>query len=132
MKITTPSTPADTFYFNFDLRDFNTKMQSDDTTAILEISLFRYYIALYDGCIQWGKVDDDGYLWLIYSPGHDYKLTTTQFLTLFFFIMSKNVILSLLAQGNTGDQILQILDTIVADIEQEGINSCAEVFEVWM
>jgi len=25
---------------------------------------------------------------------------------------------------------LQILDTLVADIEQEGINSCAEVFEV--
>ena len=44
--------------------------------------------------------------------------------------MSKTVILSMLAQGNTGDQILQILDTIVADIEQEGINSCAEVFEV--
>jgi hypothetical protein len=62
MKLTTNSTPADTFYFNFDLRDFNTKMRSEDTTAILEISLFRYYIALYDGCIQWGKVDEDGYL----------------------------------------------------------------------
>jgi hypothetical protein len=27
---------------------------------------------------------------------------------------------------------LNILDTLVSDIEQEGINSCAEVFEVWM
>jgi hypothetical protein len=27
---------------------------------------------------------------------------------------------------------LTILDTLVSDIEQEGINSCAEVFEVWM
>jgi hypothetical protein len=27
---------------------------------------------------------------------------------------------------------LTILDTLVADIEQEGINSCAEVFEVWL
>ena len=46
--------------------------------------------------------------------------------------MSLSVALSLLAQGNNGDQILQILDTLVADIEQEGINSCAEVFEVWI
>ena len=50
----------------------------------------------------------------------------------FSFIMSLSVALSLLAQGNNGDQILQILDTLVADIEQEGINSCAEVFEVWL
>ena len=61
MKISTKSTPADTFYFNFDLRDTMTKLK-DENTAILEISLFRYYIALYDGCIQWGKVDEDGYL----------------------------------------------------------------------
>lgn len=61
MKIATLSTPADTFYFNFDLRDVMTKMQ-DENTAILEISLFRYYIGLYDGCIQWGKVDEEGYL----------------------------------------------------------------------
>jgi len=51
-----------------------------------------------------------------------------QFTTLFFVIMSKSVILSLLAQGNTGNEILSILDTIVEDIEQENINSCAEVF----
>ena len=36
--------------------------------------------------------------------------------------MSLSIALSLLAQGNNGDQILQILDTLVADIEQEGIN----------
>ena len=47
-----------------------------------------------------------------------------------FFIMSLSIALSLLAQGNNGDEILNILDTLVADIEQEGINSCAEVFEV--
>ena len=51
-----------------------------------------------------------------------------QFTTLSFFIMSKSVVLSLLAQGNTGAEILTILDTIVSDIEQENINSCAEVF----
>ena len=44
--------------------------------------------------------------------------------------MSKQVILSMLAQGNTGDEILSILDAIVSDIEQEGIDSCAEVFAV--
>ena len=51
-----------------------------------------------------------------------------QFTTLSFVIMSKSVILSLLAQGNTGTEILSILDTIVSDIEQENINNCAEVF----
>ena len=40
--------------------------------------------------------------------------------------------LSLLAQGNTGDEILSILDVIVADIEQENIDSCAEVFANWL
>ena len=54
----------------------------------------------------------------------------TQFLTLFFFIMSKKVLLSLLAQGNNGTEILEILDVIVADIEQENIDSVAEVFAV--
>ena len=44
--------------------------------------------------------------------------------------MSKSVLLSLLAQGNTGNEILTILDSIVSDIEQENIDSCAEVFEV--
>jgi hypothetical protein len=44
--------------------------------------------------------------------------------------MSLSIALSLLAQGNNGTEILNILDTLVSDIEQEGINSCAEVFEV--
>ena len=43
----------------------------------------------------------------------------------FFVIMSKSVILSLLAQGNTGTEILSILDTLVADIEQENIDDVA-------
>jgi hypothetical protein len=44
--------------------------------------------------------------------------------------MSKQVIFSMLDQGNTGNEILSILDVIVSDIEQEGIDSCAEVFAV--
>ena len=44
--------------------------------------------------------------------------------------MSLSIALSLLAQGNNGAEILTILDALVSDIEQEGINSCAEVFEV--
>ena len=43
----------------------------------------------------------------------------------FFVIMSKSVILSLLAQGNSGTEILDILDTLVADIEQENIDDVA-------
>ena len=46
----------------------------------------------------------------------------------FFVIMSKSVILSLLAQGNSGTEILTILDTLVADIEQENINDVAEYY----
>tara|TARA_R110000868_G_scaffold43748_3_gene146849 strand:- start:51197 stop:51397 length:201 start_codon:yes stop_codon:yes gene_type:complete len=48
--------------------------------------------------------------------------------TLFFFIMSNSVVLSLLAQGNNGNEILNILDAIVADIEQENIDDAAEYF----
>jgi hypothetical protein len=44
----------------------------------------------------------------------------------FSLIMSKSIALSLLAQGNTGEQILQILDTLVADIQQENINDFVE------
>ena len=37
--------------------------------------------------------------------------------------MSKNVMLSLLAQGNTGSEILSILDTLAADtIAEAGYN----------
>ena len=32
--------------------------------------------------------------------------------------MSKTVMLSMLAQGNTGDEILQILDTLIDDNQQ--------------
>lgn len=46
--------------------------------------------------------------------------------------MTKQVILSMLDQGNTGNEILSILDDIVSDIEQEGIDSCAEVFANWL
>jgi hypothetical protein len=52
----------------------------------------------------------------------------TQTLSLSFVIMSKSVILSLLAQGNSGTEILSILDTLVADIEQENIDDVAEYY----
>jgi hypothetical protein len=42
--------------------------------------------------------------------------------------MSKSVVLSLLAQGNTGNEILSILDTIVEDIQQENIDDAAAYF----
>ena len=49
------------------------------------------------------------------SPEQDYKLITTQFTTLSFFIMTTKVMISLLDQGNTGAEILQILDTLTAE-----------------
>ena len=48
--------------------------------------------------------------------------------TLSFFIMSREVALGMLRVGNTGDDILQILDVIVADIESEQtINEIADI-----
>tara|TARA_A100001234_G_scaffold129373_1_gene113472 strand:- start:2162 stop:2296 length:135 start_codon:yes stop_codon:yes gene_type:complete len=42
--------------------------------------------------------------------------------------MSREVALGLLRQGNTGDEILQILDVIVADNESEQtINEIADI-----
>ena len=42
--------------------------------------------------------------------------------------MTRSTALGMLKVGNTGEEILQILDVIVADIEQENINDCAEYF----
>ena len=42
--------------------------------------------------------------------------------------MSREVALGLLRQGNTGNDILQILDVIVADIESEKtVNEIADI-----
>ena len=46
----------------------------------------------------------------------------------FFVIMSKSVILSLLAQGNTATEILTILDMLVESIVEENIDDVAEYF----
>ena len=39
--------------------------------------------------------------------------------------MTSNLAISLLRQGRNGDQILSILESIVADVEQAGIADCA-------
>ena len=43
-------------------------------------------------------------------------------------IMTLSTALGMLKVGNTGNEILQILDIIVEDIEQENINDCAEYY----
>jgi hypothetical protein len=45
--------------------------------------------------------------------------------------MSKTVMLSMLAQGNTGNEILQILDTLIEDNQQSVVNTqpTADVIE---
>ena len=50
----------------------------------------------------------------------------------FFFVMSKQVLISMLAQGNTGTEILSILDAITSDAvseEQEGNMPTLDVIE---
>ena len=49
---------------------------------------------------------------------YEYKLGATQFTTLFFFIMSKSVIISLLGRANNGNELLQILDSLQEDNQQ--------------
>ena len=49
----------------------------------------------------------------------------THKLSLSFVIMSKSVILSLLAQGNTATEILTILDMLVESIVEENIDDVA-------
>lgn len=44
--------------------------------------------------------------------------------------MTKALAISLLRQGNVGDEILRILDTITNDVEQENINDCAAHYEM--
>jgi len=38
---------------------------------------------------------------------------------LHFYIMTRSIALSILAQGNTGDEILSILDTLMSDQSAE-------------
>jgi hypothetical protein len=59
---------------------------------------------------------------------HPIKTLTVSLLTDTFSLntMTKTVALSLLAQGNTGEQILQILDSLVEDITEANINDFAE------
>ena len=42
--------------------------------------------------------------------------------------MTRSTALGMLKVGNTGEEILQILDVIVDEIEQENINDCAEYY----
>ena len=49
-------------------------------------------------------------------------------LTLSFFKMTRSTALGMLRVGNTGEEILQILDVIAADIESEkNMNEIAEI-----
>ena len=40
--------------------------------------------------------------------------------------MTRTIALGMLKQGNTGEEIMQILDVIANDIEQANIQDCAE------
>lgn len=48
----------------------------------------------------------------------------------FFFpqMFDRSMMLGMLRQGKTGEQILQILDTLVSGIEEENINDCAAYY----
>ena len=64
---------------------------------------------------------------MINRPGHDVKLPN--FVNTFvFLIMTRSTALGMLRVGNTGEEILQILDVIVADTEyDETINEIADL-----
>ena len=56
------------------------------------------------------------------------KTLTVHFFTntFLFYIMSKSVALGMLRQGQTGAQILEILNALTAEIVQENIQDCAD------
>jgi hypothetical protein len=58
-----------------------------------------------------------------YKDTHQHTVSYT-----FFLIMSKSIALSLLAQGNTGAEILSILDALVADnVSEQSIPTLEEI-----
>ena len=73
--------------------------------------------------------------WVRYtnSPEQDYKLLTLTVLYSFFVIMSNAVALALLAQGNTGNEILSLLDVIVSEeTAMDSVNEpTADRIEFW-
>ena len=61
LKLTTPASIADYFYFNVDFRDMMSKL-NDECDEIIGFSIGRLYIGLYNNCIQWGILDENGAL----------------------------------------------------------------------
>jgi hypothetical protein len=61
LKLTTPASVADYFYFNVDFRDMMSKL-NDECDEIIGFSIGRLYIGLYNNCIQWGILDENGAL----------------------------------------------------------------------
>lgn len=56
------------------------------------------------------------------------RLKDTQPQTCSFFFLQmfdRSALLGMLRRGQTGEQILQILDTLISGIEEENINDCA-------
>lgn len=57
---------------------------------------------------------------------------TQNTLFLYTFIMSRSIALSLLAQGNTGNEILNILDVIATEESEQSIATpTLDVIEFW-
>lgn len=57
-------------------------------------------------------------------------LKTPTFTYTFFLIMSRDLLLGQLRQGNTGNEILSILDAIVADVNVDSQPAESAVSEV--
>ena len=57
------------------------------------------------------------------DPTSYYNISTTLSSTLFFVIMPRNLMLTLLRKGNNGNEILRILDAIVRDDSSSSDNT---------
>ena len=57
------------------------------------------------------------------DPTSYYNISTTLSSTLFFVIMSRDLMLTLLRKGNTGSEIMSILDAIVRDDSSSSDNT---------
>ena len=57
------------------------------------------------------------------DPTSYYNISTTLSSTLFFVIMARDLMLTLLRKGNTGSEIMSILDAIVRDDSSSSDNT---------
>jgi len=75
VKFSTPHQISDWFYFGLDLRKDCDATVGDERFGV---SINRYYFGVYDNVAQWGKLDENGCLWLITMCANSFSGTVNE------------------------------------------------------